>query len=121
MLLAKISPAAEYIHKPTPFTHEIITLDYMMAAATPYRLGATEVEFTTRFGNLMYNTKSGKLAHFAQYQGGNVKLTQEEIADWGTDDKVVLTKIAEKYGVEIVEIIEADDSILEPPISLDSE
>lgn len=115
MLVAKISPAATFTAQSGPFAQpETITADYLTAMARPYVAGAAFTNFEIQFGThtpaVQAVEASGSVAavqaqpaRFNNIQSTQVRLSAEELADWGTDDSVLLEAIADKLGTEVVE------------------
>jgi hypothetical protein len=101
MLYGKINPTAKVVKQDSPFTSTTVEANYMGAIARPYSLGATNVDFEVVYGNLVdVPAKEGKTASqkFERVTSSSVKLTAAEIANWGTDDTVVLAAVATKVG-----------------------
>ncbi len=107
MIFAKISPAASVARQNGPFSSETVTADYMAAFARPYVLGGKEVRFEIQYGTLEFN-EEGKAVEFRQVLSDSVVLTEAELADWGTDDAVILEKLAVKQGTSVVETVSSD-------------
>jgi hypothetical protein len=124
MLLAKINPAASFTSQSGPFVaSETITADYLTALARPYLVGATQTNFEVLFGTYTpavdgveasegVGEVQAQPAKFNHIQSSQVILTSEELANWGTDDSVVLTAIASKLGTSIVSTTTVDSSRL---------
>ena len=79
----------------------------MSVSATKFVIGAKEVSFELRFGKLKLDADK-KPKEFEVVIRDVAKLTSEELANWGTDDSVVLELIAAKLGVTITQKIETD-------------
>jgi hypothetical protein len=124
MLLAKINPAASFTSQSGPFTaSETITADYLTALARPYLAGATQTNFEVQFGTYTpavagvgasegveaINAQPSKFNHI---QSSNVTLTAAELANWGTDDSVLLSVVAAKLGTSVVSTATVDASRL---------
>ena len=115
MLIAKISPAASFTAQSGPFAQpETITADYLTAFARPYVAGAAKTNFEVQFGTYTPAVQAveasgstpavqAEPARFNAIQSSQTTLTAEELADWGTDDSVLLEAIAIKLGTEVVE------------------
>jgi len=124
MLLAKINPAASFTSQSGPFTaSETITADYLTALARPYIAGASQTNFEVLFGT--YNSAVAGVeasegveavneqpAKFNHIQSSQVILTSEELANWGTDDSVLLSAVASKFGTSVVSTATVDSSRL---------
>jgi len=107
VLFAKISPAAEVPAMISPFEYQVKIADYVTALADQYRLGASQAVFNIRYGLVTLN-EAGAIVKFETLLTDRIVLEGQDIADWGTDDSVVLAKICEKLGTEAIEFVEAD-------------
>lgn len=107
-LFAKITPAAEFVISASPFNRNIKTCEYLTARLNRYQMGGGEEEIFCEvlFGEFVPAIPREFLEKFETYGTVRVKFTSDELNDWGTDDSVILNKIAEKLGIEIVEILE---------------
>lgn len=105
MLYAKISPAAQVVKQNGPFDTNITSADYMTASVNRYVMGISDAELTVSYGTPVYD-EAGKLLGCNFLLGEQLKLTKEELADWGTDDAYIFNLIASKKGLTIVEIID---------------
>ena len=114
MLVTKISPNATFTKQESPFQSTSIEAHHMTALARPYHLGAKITSFEVVFGNLIPAVEAveasegveaveAQEAKFEQVSNSRVELTSEELATWGTDDKVVLEAIATKLGTTCLE------------------
>jgi hypothetical protein len=114
MLLAKISPNATFTQQESPFQTTSVEAHHMTALARPYQLGGAQINFEVVFGNLIpevvaveasegVEAVEAQPAKFQQVSSSRIELTSEELASWGTDDKVVLEAIATKLGTTCVE------------------
>lgn len=111
MLVAKISPAAKRIVQTTPFSQTELTGEYMVAKCTQLNIDPTpntptdEIIFSVRFGSVKYyQNPDGSNGNpiMDTVISARVAFTNEELADWGTDDSYVYGKIAQKLGFTIV-------------------
>jgi hypothetical protein len=100
MLYAKISPAAEKLEQVTPFSAVTQTANYMSALARPYGLGADVVNFEVLFGNVTFDENNQPI-RFRNVLSSSLKLTADQLQNWGIDDSVVLQQIALILGVSI--------------------
>lgn len=107
VLLAKINPAAEVPVMTSPFQYEVKVADYITAVADQYRLGASQATFNIRYGSVTLD-EAGEIKSFETLLTDRIVLEGADIADWGTDDSIVLTKICEKLGTEAVEFVEVN-------------
>jgi len=117
MLLAKINPAASFTSQDGPFAQStIVTADYLTAVARPYIPGASKTNFEIIFGSYVpavagveasegVDAVQAQLAKFDRIQSSQAILSAEELADWGTDDSVLLGAIASKLGTTVVETV----------------
>jgi len=113
MLFAKINPAAEVPQNTSPFTYDVLDADYLTAAANPYRLGATSVNFNLIYGTATFD-EDGNMTSFQRLTSGNITLSDGEISQWGIDDTVVLTTICEKLGTTAVEFVDGNPTNFNP-------
>lgn len=110
MLAAKINPKAKKIMQVSPLETREFTADYMAAKCTRLIIGGGQsqndkTEFSLRFFNVKHDTRPDgtpgrPLMDIVMVH--NVTLTQEETANWGTDDSVVLDIVAAKLGFQIL-------------------
>lgn len=108
MLYAKIDPVATFTENTSPFTAPIAKqAEYISALARPYAAGALQTNFEVIFGNVVKD-EAGLVVGFENISGTSVVLTKDELADWGTNDDVLLTTIALKIGTVAVEFVEID-------------
>lgn len=112
MLVAKINPAASFAQQENPFTITTMTADSIAVLARPYVLGSKDVNFEVLFGNLIpateaveategFEAKEAVPTQFVQVTSQVLVLNQEELQDWGIDDKVALVAVATKLGASI--------------------
>lgn len=123
MLIAKISPAATFTAQSGPFAQpEIIAADYLAAMARPYLAGAASTNFEVQFGTFIPAVQAVEAsegieavqrqpARFQHIQSTQVRLSAEELANWGTDDSVLLEAIATKLGTEVVETVVVESNL----------
>lgn len=107
MLFAKINPVAQIPEMESPFAYDVKTANYLTAVASPYRLGAEEVNFGLIYGTATFN-EEGQMETFTRLLGGSITLGAPYIQEWGIDDSVILGTICEQVGTESVEFIEGD-------------
>ena len=101
MLYAKINPAATKVDQPSPFSTSTTTVaNYMTALARPYAVGASKTRFEVQYGNVTVTT-DGYAKDFKQLLSGEVTLTSEQLASWGSDDTIVLNLIAAAVGTTV--------------------
>ena len=116
MLLGKLAQKATFVQQQGPFQSTSVDAHYFTAIARPYRLGADQTTFEVLFGNYVpaisgveasegVEAVHAQEAKFDQVYGAHVELTSEDLSSWGTDDKVVLEKIASKYGTSCLEFV----------------
>lgn len=111
MLVAKVNPPAKKIMQQNPFQQTEITAEYMVAKCTQLVIGGAqgsindEVQFQVKFGNLKYEQNpdgTNKPPILDILLNTRVVFSQSELSDWGTDDTVVYSKIANKLGFNIL-------------------
>ena len=117
MLVAKINPPAKRVVQVTPFQSQEFLGEYMIAKCTRLSIGAIpssfndKIEFEVKFGAIKYETNldgsQGK-ALLDAVTHTSIGFTHSELSNWGTDDSVVYTQIAEKLGFNIVELSTID-------------
>ena len=110
MLAAKISPKAKKVMQVSPLETKEFTADYMSAKCTKLIIGGgsshnDNTEFSLRFFNVKYDTNpdgSQGRAIMDIIMVHNVTFSQTELANWGTDDSIVLDLVAQKLGFTIL-------------------
>lgn len=116
MLLGKLAQKATFVQQQGPFQSTSADAHYFTAIARPYRLGAEQTNFEVLFGNYIpavagvkasegVEAVAAQEAKFEHISSSQIELTSEDLASWGTDDKVVLEKIASKYGTSCLEFV----------------
>jgi hypothetical protein len=113
MLFAKINPAAEIPEMKSPFQYDVKTANYLTAVASPYRLGAEEVNFSLIYGSATFDAE-GNMETFERLLGGSITLGAPYIQEWGIDDSIILGIICEQVGTEAVEFVEGDPKNFNP-------
>jgi hypothetical protein len=105
MIFAKINPVLSIVTQDSLFnpTTNFITGSYMTAIANQYPLGANEVDFRVSFGNCEFDNDN--IISFKPIHQENIKLSGEDLENWGTDDSIVLEIIASNKGIEIVDVV----------------
>lgn len=111
MLLAKLEQKATFVQQQSPFQTISVDAHYFTALARPYQLGSALTKFEVVFGNLIPAVEASEgveaqEARFEQVSNSNIELTKEELANWGSDDNVVLEAIAAKYATTCVEFVQ---------------
>lgn len=112
MIVSKISPAATKIIQTSPFAHTTLSGEYMCVSVNKYVIGSLagtfndESIFEVKFGNIKYEknpdgTQSRPMMDTIISQ--RLKLTSAELAEWGSDDSVLIDIIAKHLGLTIVE------------------
>ena len=109
MLYTKINPTATYTVQVSPFSATTTQCSYMTAYARPYALGGEQTNFQVQFGNEIKN-EEGVVVGVTSEFSIDITMTSVELANWGTDDTVVLTDIATKIGTTATEFIEIPNS-----------
>lgn len=102
MLVAKINPVANLAKQDTPFSFSSVEANSIIVIARPYVLGAKNTNFEVAFGNVQLNEEG--VNTFVSLLSVEASLNEEEMADWATDDNVVLNKVAEKVGTSVVSV-----------------
>ena len=105
MIFGQINPPLSIIRQDTLFnpTPEYTTGSYLTAVANQYLLGANRVNFRISYGECIFD--GDEVVEFRSIHSDNVELLEEDIADWGTDDSVILNKIAEKQGTTVIGVV----------------
>ena len=103
MIIAKINPVLSIATQNSLFSQEpqFITGSHLVAKADNYNLGDEQVRFQITYGECIFS--SGSLVDFKQIHSDSVVLDGDTITNWGTDDSVILTAIAEQQGTSVVE------------------
>ena len=109
LLFAKIDPAAEIASQESPFQYDVKTANYLTAQASPYRLGANEVNFNLVYGSATFDAE-GNMQTFNRLLSGYITLGAPYIQQWGIDDSVILGIICEQVGTQAIEFIEGNPS-----------
>lgn len=104
MLIAKINPPAIKIVESTPFSSTTKNLQYMSAIARPYIPGASITNFQIQFGTVILDNTDTVIG-FNNESNSQLSMTSAELSTWGTNDESLLTLIATKLGVSVVEVI----------------
>ena len=104
MIFGKINPVLSMVTQDSLFnpTTTFITGSYMTAIASPYPLGANEVNFRVSFGECEFS--EGEVVAFKSIHQENIQLSDLDLENWGTDDSIVLGIIAGKKGIDVTEI-----------------
>lgn len=111
MLVATINPPAKKIVQSTPFTSTEITGNQMIVKCTQLVIGGAagsnsdQTRFEARFGTVGYQKNpdgSNGNAIFDTIVIHSTTFTQQQLANWGTDDTIIFTLIAQQLGVSIV-------------------
>lgn len=105
MLLGKLATPATKVYQVDPLTTQTATAEYMVVMATRFVIGKPTVNFELRFGNIIVENEKERFDIVVRH---NIKMTQEELSSWGTDDAVVLDLIAAKLNTSIVEKVQKD-------------
>lgn len=105
MLLGKLSTQATKVYQNGAFNTTTATADYLNVSTEKYVIGASEVHFELRFGNII---TEGSEERFDILLRDRLTMTSEELATWGTDDGVLLDLVAQKLGNTITEKITKD-------------
>jgi hypothetical protein len=108
MILGQINPPLSIVRQDTLFnpTTEFITGSYLTAVANQYVLGAHKVNFRISYGECIFDGDT--VVEFKTIHSDNVELSGDDIADWGSDDSVVLKTIAQKQGTSVIGVVSGD-------------
>jgi hypothetical protein len=110
MLLGKLKEPVEKIYQGPGLTTVTVTGEYLAASANDYVMGTTKQEFYYKIGKVKFDEEGTAIAFDAVIRG-YVILTEEDFADWGTDDFVVLQAIAIKLGIEVTERLTLENEL----------
>jgi hypothetical protein len=114
MIYSKINPPVLSPVQSNPFDPvTYISGYYMMAIIPNYELGSTTTSAMTLFGTPIFENEL--LVRWQTYYLTYVELGEEVMQNWGTNDSIVLYAIAEKTGVQIVEILDTPVSPIFTP------
>jgi hypothetical protein len=107
MLLAKIYPAADIVKQISPFAHTSEIADYYTVYINRYVLEADDLLCDVVFGkiNTEVSINTPQPDTFTILYSKQITLSAEDIATWGTDDKILLQVVAGKIGCNIVDYI----------------
>ena len=105
MLLGKLESPAVKVYQQGAFSTTAVPAEYMVVSTQKYVIGAEDVVFEVRFGNII--TENNK-ERFDILIRENVQMTSSELSTWGTDDSVLLDLIAAKLGTTVIEKINKD-------------
>lgn len=115
ILLAKINPCPKVVLSSNNLFEEptIIECDYMLALARPYVLGGEETNFEVQFGVLesipnVNDPNAEMVETFIQHKVSQVKLTKDELSNWGENDEICLNLIAQKLNTTCVSFKELE-------------
>jgi hypothetical protein len=105
MLLAKINPPAKITTQDSPFSQPTETVaEYMRVFVDRYLMGSPAARFNVSFGLLVPNGINR--FEFRPIHVQSVLLEGTELDDWGTDDTVIFTKVADKIGISVTETVD---------------
>lgn len=105
MLFGKINPTAKIPAMTDPYTFTVTEATHITATAEQYNLGAKQARFSVYYGTPTFN-EDGVMTGFKLLLNNMVSFDDTEMADWGTDDIVMLNKVAAKVGTTIEETVE---------------
>lgn len=105
MLLGKLETPAIKVYQEGAFNTTAASAEYMVVSTERYVIGNPDVFFELRFGNIIIENDKER---FDILLRENVKMTSDELSEWGTDDSVLLDIIAAKLGTSITEKITKD-------------
>lgn len=105
MLLGKLTTPAIKIVQNGPFETTSITADYIIISTENFVIGNPSVSFQVRFINIVTENEKERPDIVLRQ---SIKMTSEELSNWGTDDSILLDIVAAKLGTTIVEKIHKD-------------
>jgi len=112
MIVAKISPAATKIIQTSPFEHTTLSGEYMCVSVAKYVIGSIDGThndaniFEVKFGNIKYEKNpdgSNSRPMMDTVITHRLKMTTNEVSDWGQDDSVLIDLIAAKLNLSVLE------------------
>lgn len=98
MIFGKINPPVKIAQQINNFSFTEITGSYICATTNKYTLGADVARFEIMFGELNEDS-------FQVVTRTSNLVSGETINQWGTDDSVILAKLAELNGTTVTEIV----------------
>jgi len=111
MLVATINPPAKKVVQSTPFSSTELTANQMIVKCTQLVIGGAAgsnsdiTRFEARFGNVVYEQNpdgTNGNAIFNTLVIHSTSFTQQELANWGTDDTIIFTLIAQQLGISVI-------------------
>jgi hypothetical protein len=105
MLLGKLATPAVKVFQNGAFATTNATADYMSVTAQRFVIGAEQVSFELRFGNVITENEKER---FDIVIRENIKMTSDELSTWGTDDSVLLDLVAAKLGATLTDKVQTD-------------
>lgn len=107
MLLARVNPPAITTRQESAFSQPThVSAEWMLVFTERYTMGDEKARFTALFGILVPDGIDK--FRFERVHAQGVELTSQELSDWGTDDSIVFTKVADKLGISVVEVANKD-------------
>jgi hypothetical protein len=107
MIIAKLTqPIVKTYHRDV-FNPITVSGSYMTANTQEYVLGAPTSSFICKIGILEFD-ESGSATYFKDFARHGIRLTSDELSNWGTDDTAVLEVITAKLGLEVEEYLNID-------------
>lgn len=105
MLLGKLATPVTKVYQVDALQTKTATAEYLVVAANNYVIGKPDVQFEVRFGNIVTEKDKERFDIVLRH---DLKMTQEELSTWGTDDSVVLDLVAAKLNNSIVEKLQKE-------------
>jgi hypothetical protein len=105
MLLGKLATPAIKVYQNGAFSSTTATAEYLIVSTQRYIIGEEKTEFELRFVNIITENEEKR---FDIILREILEMTAEELANWGTDDSVLLDIIAAKLGTSITEKVVYD-------------
>lgn len=107
MLVGKINPSVKFSVKDQLLVDPaVISAEWMIVTAERMPLGVYEVRFSFVLGELT-QILSGDWV-FKNYYSEYLTFTKDGLSDWGTDDSIMLHKVATKIGIQVVEVLDVN-------------
>lgn len=102
MLIGKLINPVDKIYQGPGLTTITVSCQYISVSVENYEMNQPESNFYYKVGNVEFN-EEGTVKSFEPLIRGYIRLTSEELSDWGTDDFNAVKAVALKLGVELDE------------------
>ena len=100
MLLGKLATPAMKVVQNGVFDATSIYAEYMVVSARKFVIGAKNVSFEIRFGNVLLENEQER---FDIVLREYITILSEDLVTWGIDDSILLDIIAAKLGTTLIE------------------